>query len=425
MDWPQDQPGPPKTAILMNGNSPRRAMRNSTMSYDLNVYAKQRLDLDTLFALIRKVPGFDVEQTDGRYFTIEVVRGTRAIPTFALDAPVDVEAENIPTDVVSQAIGLAVLYEIHASVSDGSALAGVVRFAKSLALAAGGVMYDPQTEAVWPRSTNRRAQRVTGSDRIDMVELTWYTAHNGDHLARRFLTEARRHLPEALPRRFGTYEPLQGRLERDGDDAFIEEAAGAHSVYSKGKYPVIHGGIAGSTALGAPLSRLHLSIPRPVLGLPDWRAAIEAFFMAIACDALTVFAYGEVVRNVGWSGQSNWYDQKVEKSHSLVLTRRGWMGLHPYPVWMTYFGHDYADLVRDQLGEDAIEQPFGGVLKKWSPDPMDRDALAMKIAAQRANGSDSGPWLPEKLLGRLPPPDGGWGQLLDYAQTIPPTLRNT
>jgi hypothetical protein len=41
-------------------------------------------------------------------------------------------------------------------------------------------------------------------------------------IAARYLAISRRYLPEALPRRFGSSEPFQQKLESDGDQAFIQ-----------------------------------------------------------------------------------------------------------------------------------------------------------------------------------------------------------
>ncbi|MHA7304622.1 hypothetical protein ACX80E_05145 [Arthrobacter sp. TMN-49] len=48
-----------------------------------------------------------------------------------------------------------------------------------------------------------------------------------------YLALARKYLPEALPTRFGTYEPLQGKLVRDGDQAFSDMWLGnpTHTLY--------------------------------------------------------------------------------------------------------------------------------------------------------------------------------------------------
>ena len=85
------------------------------------------------------------------------------------------------------------------------------------------MLYLPQKdEIVWPqsvqklRSVPRSAASVAGTLKLDLLFARRLTSSD----ARALLDVRRAWMPEAMPRRFDTFEPLQGRLERDGEGAF-------------------------------------------------------------------------------------------------------------------------------------------------------------------------------------------------------------
>jgi hypothetical protein len=60
-------------------------------------------------------------------------------------------------------------------------------------------------------------------------------------------------MPEAVPVRFGEYEPMQGRLERDGDDAFAALWDGDDMPFWRGRKPFTWGFVFLQRGMGAAL----------------------------------------------------------------------------------------------------------------------------------------------------------------------------
>src|SRR5262249_28984717 len=106
--------------------------------------------------------------------------------------------------------------------SAGADIPFAVRFARRLAQALGGVVADQQSGQLWSGGVERTAAGPGRSERAKGTSLDWYSRGVlvGPDFAARYLAACRRLLPEALPRRFGEYEPLQAKLAEAGDDGF-------------------------------------------------------------------------------------------------------------------------------------------------------------------------------------------------------------
>ena len=67
---------------------------------------------------------------------------------------------------------------------------------------------------------------------MNVIKLEWYCRRGsiGSDVGARYLAICRRLLPEALPRRYGEYEPFQEKLEVSGDEAFAQAWRDATSL---------------------------------------------------------------------------------------------------------------------------------------------------------------------------------------------------
>lgn len=120
-------------------------------------------------------------------------------------------------------VGASYLYSVMVEGTTHADIPHAVRFAKRLAETLDGAVVDQQTTQVWSRSRARTIERPTPETRVATVDLVWLClrADISDDPPKLFLETAKRHLPEALPRRFGAYEPLKGRYADAGAEAFL------------------------------------------------------------------------------------------------------------------------------------------------------------------------------------------------------------
>jgi hypothetical protein len=409
------------------------------VSYDLHVFAQQPLDAQDLRRLLAEA-GLSAEEASGATPSLTVVRGARARYTFTLGLPVGVEAEDVPEEVTAVLLEPSYLYELMVEGSSATEKPHAVRFARRLAQASAGVVLDPQTEQVWARG-KLRAMPPVQRGTIALVDVTWYVPPDGTGAAaaRAWLDLARRHLPEALPRRFGPYEPLSMKLDVDGPDAFVESVATETMFLSyKASAPCIDGNLAGGA--GRPGVHSHqLSVHRDALEDPRWRAALQRLFVDFAVATEAVFASAEVRRGVGWSGRSTWFGHAAERTTHLAARGR-WAGLLPYPPWWSWFGPDYVPLVLDHLPAQQVLFAGGGVFHARGEEPLDQDQLTAALIGSsvpsgprrilrdlfgRRDARASAPaWLPPELLPvvdesdpRVPNPP------LTRATTMPAGLR--
>jgi hypothetical protein len=186
--------------------------------------------------------------------------------------------------------------------------------------------------------------------RVDVLALRWYVnrRREPDDLAQRWLDTARAHLPAALPRRFGATEPLRGRLDRDGDVAFLAAYATADTLLAhSGGAPTL-GGTLGTPNLRhrlGPMTSHSLDVRLDAVDQPD----VREFFVAFADAAATVYASASVRRGLVWTGRTLYSDGPDGGEPYLAPLGR-WLGLPPGPPVWAWFGGQYRGLLRLTTG---------------------------------------------------------------------------
>jgi hypothetical protein len=319
---------------------------------------------------------------------------------FAVWGPKPVEAEDVAEEIAPLIPGARLLWQVGVEGSAPERVEPAVAFARALADAAGGGVYD-QVHGLWVGGRIRRPRR-TRERRVDVVTLTWYA-----HVDRRptdlgtlWLELCRRHYPAALPRRFGATEPLLGRLDRDGDLGFVAAAEGEHGVYLVGTGPVYGGSLSGPwpSRMG-PVARHTLTVDRAV------GQDVAVLFVTVAEAAGCHLAVADVVREMVWTGRTLVFEAGTERPPPPLLGR--WPGLPPRLSAWTWFGPPYDRLVRSHL--PTAEPTPGGLLHRWAPRPLDADEL--RTAAPSS-------WLPTDLLARLDADTLG-GERVEPARRIP------
>ena len=150
---------------------------------------------------------------------------------------------------------------------------------------------------------------------------------------------------------------MQGRLDRDGDDAFASYWAGSESVFWNATWPCF----GGAATLWRDCNHLYDDPPLPWvdrIGLSfdgrapaaddAWSDGISDLFAVVAEQFEPFYAAASVDLNVRCSRNNTLsYDNEVERYTTIG---RFWLGLPPFGTWLTWFGAPYADLVRSAVG---------------------------------------------------------------------------
>ena len=402
------------------------------MSYDLHIFGDS-IDADALRAAI--VTGdLAIEPQEGATRLLTVVRGARRRYCFTVALPHPVEPEDIPEEIGAVLLGATSVVEILVEGSADSEIPYAIRAARRVAGVMGGAVLDPQTDEVFARGRSRVASPVQRGT-ISVIDVTWYLRSatvDPRREASAFVAAARRHLPEALPRRYGRTEPLQERWDSGGEAAFLSYVASEpDTVFTRGTLPV-EGAILGVPGRDSTAYRHSMTLLLEPLRDPRWRAALERMFIELAnsCDA--IFASVEVLRGVEWSGRSLGFRWSTEQT--TFLGGKGWKGLPPYPVWMAWFGRDYGPLVRERLDWGTVTE-FGDRLLFRADDAiLDRDELRGRLTTpapprrwfdvfRRAAEPVESPWVPREYLAVPVERGNRWSVPPEPAPVVPEALR--
>jgi hypothetical protein len=341
------------------------------MSYDLTVYGAGGVEDQQLQSIVESIPGLSIGASGELETTIQ--RGKQQNYSFTVVGPYDIDPEDVPDDVVPHVLDPTTSWQVIVEGSDPVEVKPARRFAKALALAAGGVAVDEQTEEILGA---RRARKITrpSSESIRILNLRWYSPTSAPNAPTVWLELAKKLLPEALPTRFGPDSPHQHRLDRDGDDCFIASYGpsqfGNNSPSFKATMPFLRGALYSPEWDGILVDTLTM-VAEP-LDDPRWRNTVRRFFVEYARRRHSVLATGEVLRNHRLAGPP---DLSWDLSASL-RGAGGILGLPAHPIWWTWLGNDYLPLVRDYLPPEHTTFYDEGALYAPTDEPTDRGQLA-------------------------------------------------
>jgi len=319
---------------------------------------------------------------------------------FNMSGPHPAENEDFPAPVQRLIRGSGYLLEMN--LPWGLPERDIVRaFAVSehLAVACDGAVFDPQDDrVVFPDLPDRVARRKPVHTPIRMLEFHWClpVGENDDGSA--FLSVVRDMLPQALPVRFGTYDPPQFKLaDSDGEARFLELWANERlSLSWSSKRPSFGGSVSRSPDLPEPPGKkrfvsLRMSLDSGALERdPAMCERAAEFFVATAQRMRAFVGVGYVERGVlvGRRGDV-WYGPESES----IAYNFGpwWIGVPQIPTWLTWYGEPYRNLVAGSVADLSIEKG-DGLLVRIGELPLDTD-----------QARDLMPSLPPELLLSLPP----------------------
>lgn len=370
------------------------------MSYDLSVYAATPLVFDELVRLVRSTIGLDVEgspSSDAE--SLVVIRGRRRVYCFTVDGPF--EADDVPEGVMESAPGVTAMYQVLVEGSSDSAVPHAARFGRKLAKAVNGVLFDEQTEEIWPRPKQHRVSMPAERRRVDMVTVSFFMLNEDrpEDLPEVYIRSAREFFPEMFPANFN-------------DKKLVNECvkAGTDSVLVQVGYPLVD-------VFYRPLDRqkqfsfMSLDFDKAGLADPAVRQSLKAFFVEFAQASHSSYASAEVRRGSVW--ESGAYYETGDSERSPDPSDRGtWAGLHSYPQWWTWFGPEYVELVSPYL--TGNRESYGeSLFHAWSEEPLNRDEISALLP------DPFRPWLPTDFTYGT----DQFGIINRFAKIIPPSLQ--
>lgn len=363
------------------------------MSFDLEIITTAKFDSTQLETFFASHQVFQPVGSLGEKSNVLVMRNTatKANPSFTIDGPFQVEPDDLAEEIVARTLHPQWLVQISVPASatklDLKIASELSRF---IADCCQGSVYDPQEgKVVWPRVKGSRYSMPSKEERIRLVTLRWFlpVSQRSSATASLMLQILRRTCPEALPTRFGTFEPLQNRLESGDDEPFLRMWDECRAVeygdmfFWKAKSPFYGGHVSFPDFRDKfrPPSveraiEISLSIDgRAIHADNRWCETVVTLFGAIASRLRAFFGMGYVQRDV-IARRSIFLDGKSENSPT--LGGKWWLGLPPTPTWLAWFGVGYAREVESSVSGFAPMITSDGILLRMGNDPMDRDQLA-------------------------------------------------
>ena len=299
-----------------------------------------------------------------------------------------VEPEDVPAEISETLPGVAFVVDLALQpVSAPTAAQKALRkVAMAIAREAHGAIEDPQLGEVTLGKGVRRYTALPADDDASLLTMGFWFA-SGPLIepsgAPGLLDVLSSCLPEAMPARYGKFEPPANRLEAQGRDHLI--AFMQQNWYDGGVYypsaPVAHFHLSvpqpiGAMAIGYRCGRLTLDVASGVLSQPGWHAAV-------------VHLWRELVRFV-----QPFYSDVRHLSHYTRARGRHWINArterHPVCSWW-WSGIPVAGPVFAQ----ALGDPY---IERWPA----FSAAAERIGPALAHAAPS--WLPDAPALNIPAP---------------------
>lgn len=367
------------------------------MSYDLNVFGLAALPADELIGLGQSMTEVDF-LTDGSTGDVTAVLNRRTGKhSFTVDGPFTLDAEDALDWGDASAV---VLYSISVVGLDAQDVRHALHFAELLAARIDGHVIDPQTYK--PRPTQRDA--TLGSDTRLYLHVNWYRLCDGaSDFAEAYVKAAGKLFPFAVPNKFGTHEPMQGKIVRgdfSGFDRMYREECSVSDLLFKSKV-IDSGEISGWTNdLRARFQTIRVTFSFDSIEKAGLEGEIVDFFVEVAQRSSSFFGFAELNTNRYGTAESPAF-------------KGAWGGLPRTAQWMTWYMPEYLEMVRPYLSAGAIiEHPEGGV-HRWT----ERPALINEIRPLIRNV----PWIGSDLLAVLASDDDH--RILEPAASMPKSLR--
>ena len=332
------------------------------MSYDIEIASHARPD-------ISMIATWASEQ--GLVFEDGYIRRNSG-HLFSVDGPFAAEADDLHEEAAAACLapGWMLTLSVPAS-APKLAITRAKALARAIASALDGSAVDLQTDArIWPRGTPKRVAARRREERVDVVQLAWFLSIDRWPAAPATLVRMlRTFAPEALPRRYGRFEPPEHRFDPAAPDEFIayartEEGEDAFWLSSRPSF-------GGSWSMSDPhqgqarIVRIAVEFDGSVLADdPRWREAVVQLFTTAAVELGAFFGAAQV--DAGWIASANnrlWSTAGARHTAEYILRRREWRGLPPLPMWLSWFGPPYRDLVAPALGARAETHVDGITLR--------------------------------------------------------------
>ena len=284
------------------------------MSYDLRIYTIEKQDYNNLKSF------YKIELTDNGI--VYPLKNHQLV----IYNETPIEGEDIPLRISKELPGLKYLIECHLEPysDDEKHIKELLKISNSIAKKGIGVIENPQTDEIILPSGVKRILKTEKTEYLSLLELSWWFNDNNLLEANnliKLLNILERNMWEALPRRYGEYEPPS---EKFSDIRSFHDYLLKHKCdivwYPTKPVDYVHLGIPdfiGPMRYGYRFGTFSISIDAKVLSMPGWKTSIIRLFRDV-CSILNPF-YGDIYilkNNIGSNSVS--YSNDTTERHPIL-----------------------------------------------------------------------------------------------------------
>jgi len=370
--------------------------------YVITCRKPERSDIDSFLSNRTHITSLGSLNWGERNMLICHCTGTKNVPCLTLDGPFRVEPTDFADEISSIRPTPTWLLEIclpHRATKRDFSFAKAL--ARHVAQSCEGVVCHPDRHTLlWPKPGKKSYGRAGQEQRIRLIELKWFIPHtmSSARSAELLLAILGERCAEALPTRYGPFEPFQKKFDPLNNSHFLEawqassEGGSVQHLFWDAKDPCFGGSVSFPPILeknkltdaSSPV-QLAMSFDSGALELDErWCETIVDLFLNVARSLRAFYATGYVRRNVIVK-RSITFDGKTEEA-PLPRSRR-WLGIPDKPTWLSWFGASYKPLVAKAIPASLAQSSPEGIFVRLGSRPMDKDQLR-----------DFAPHLPPHLL---------------------------
>ncbi len=305
---------------------------------------------------------------------------------FTVDGPESAEVDDLDAELAAAVPDAAWLLLFSVSLGDDADRTQELAFelAGFVAERCGGAVFDPQADKIlWPPG----APAPAPSPRVatNALALVWYTsAKRGREAGTAFLQATLLSFPPATPRRYGSYEPPQSRVDPARPAQFGTDwrECDVSSLLWTASPPCLGGSVMFPSTPNLEGARRAVRVSTEfdgrALADPVVREGVVALFVAVATELCAFHAVAAVRRGVTVDRNKLWVSSDSEQ---LDLPYTQWVGLPAIPTWLAWYGDPYAALVTPGLVRASVDALDADALRADHRPP--RDALVGSFAERR------------------------------------------
>lgn len=313
------------------------------MSYDVNVWSSIEPDLEAVLPDRERWRAIDLGFEYGRRdWSITIDKAA-------------VEDEDVPEAVAAMLPGIRWLTEMSLSPigAPDPGRAFLRRAATAIAKESHGVVEDKQTDEMRLPSGVKRFSSPERTEKVALLTLSWWV--NDDRLRDsaslgKIIDLLKSHLPEAVARRYGEYEPPKFKLAEQGEEHFRRFVSSTPTIGFGGVFyttrPVTSFHLSndetpGPSRLGYRANRLEIEAEASALAQAGWAAQLMSTWRAISLHLRPFFADVRVLRGFDMARGRIWVGSDAEEH---PVRSWWWTGIPRTAPLAAVIGVPYVDL---------------------------------------------------------------------------------